>query len=603
MGLGNSQDIKAGGAYIDIRAQYAAMLSKDFAAIQSAFSNLGAKLQGIGAGLTLAMAGPVAGIWKSIEAGSMREETVNKFGAVFKELTAANQAWAKSFAPTVKMAETEVMGLMALFQDTFVPLGFARIEAAQMSQQLVMLSKDLASFNPTVNSAGEAAELLTSALVGNHEAVRRFGVIITENSLNAELLRQGIAGGTQAATEQQKVMARLNMLMSSTSDAQGDAARTAGSWKNSMMGLKSALQSLGETIGAAILPAMRERLYAMVDILNGIRDYIQQNEWAAKAVTAVVLALATAGPALVAVGTAMRVLAPLLNPVVLAFGGLAWWLGRNVELSDAMKERLDALKKSFLGMQVGGKAVADWLADLSAIFDLFVAKAEYAGLAVSKALVQGVGPEFVGAIGEVVEFMVRAFLTGADSIEKRFDDLRTKIEIWFLETFKGGAFVLDLAHPFSGKGEDARQRIDVRIKELEDRLRIPGRDLYGSGKNLTTADTIRDMFDKDAIVGAIEGKQAGLNDRIAAASDKLKAAGETIAQAVSAMPAPGAAAAQPMQVPVEGGVVGLFGYRRIAEHMLGGAQNTAREALSESRKHTNLLEQIARNVGAAGVYA
>ena len=48
-------------------------------------------------------------------------------------------------------------------------------------------------------SEPETIDLLTSAIVGNHEAVRRFGVVITESTLKQELLEAGIEGGVEAA--------------------------------------------------------------------------------------------------------------------------------------------------------------------------------------------------------------------------------------------------------------------------------------------------------------------------------------------------------------------------------------------------------------------
>ena len=66
-------------------------------------------------------------------------------------------------------------------QDTFVPLGFARGEAAKLSVQLTKLAVDTASFNNAQDIPTMMA--FQSALVGNHEAVRRFGIVITETEL------------------------------------------------------------------------------------------------------------------------------------------------------------------------------------------------------------------------------------------------------------------------------------------------------------------------------------------------------------------------------------------------------------------------------------
>ena len=72
-------------------------------------------------------------------------------------------------------------------QDTFVPLGFARNEASDLSVQLTKLAVDVASFNNASDT--ETMRAFQSAIVGNHETVRRFGIVITEATLQQELNR------------------------------------------------------------------------------------------------------------------------------------------------------------------------------------------------------------------------------------------------------------------------------------------------------------------------------------------------------------------------------------------------------------------------------
>ena len=121
-------------------------------------------------------------------------------------------------------------------QDTFVPMGFARGEASKLSVQLTKLAVDVASFNNA--SDVETMMAFQSALVGNHETVRRFGVVITEATLKQELLRMGITKSANEVTNAEKVQARLNLLLAGTSDAHGDATKTSGSFCKHHKGFK-----------------------------------------------------------------------------------------------------------------------------------------------------------------------------------------------------------------------------------------------------------------------------------------------------------------------------------------------------------------------------
>jgi uncharacterized membrane-anchored protein YhcB (DUF1043 family) len=201
---------------------------------------------------------------KSIQIAGDAAEIENKFEAVFKNTSESARRWAEDFSDTVGRSTLETLQYLSTFQDTFVPLGFDRTEAALLSEQLTELSVDLASFNNMADT--ETITALQSALVGNHETMRRYGVIITQTTLDQELMNMGIEKGIQGATEQEKVMARLNIIMNSTEDAQGDAARTADEYANQMRALKG---NISDVMAEAGQPAMEDLTQTMIDF----------NEW------------------------------------------------------------------------------------------------------------------------------------------------------------------------------------------------------------------------------------------------------------------------------------------------------------------------------------
>lgn len=193
-----------------------------------------------------------------IATGSDVEEMMGKFDAVFRENAESVEEWADSFGDDVGRSKFELMGFASTLQDTFVPMGFARDEGAELSKQLTELAIDLASFNNEAEP--ETIASLQSALVGNHETMRKYGVIITQTTLSQELMNMGIAAGVKGATEQQKVQARMNIIMAGTTDAQGDAARTAGSLANMQRRLKSTISEMMGEAGREELPEMTKVL-------------------------------------------------------------------------------------------------------------------------------------------------------------------------------------------------------------------------------------------------------------------------------------------------------------------------------------------------------
>ena len=207
-----------------------------------------------------------------VDAASMAEETRAKFSAVFKEISGEAEDMAIAIADGLGRNQTEVMGFMARLQDTFVPMGIARDSAMDMSGALVSLSYDLASFNPEVGSAAEVMESLTSAMIGSHETVKKFGVIINETTLKEKLLEMGAKKLNGVYSEQDKAMARLQIIIAATSDAHGDLIKTQDSWFNSTEALKSKVTGLKEEIGAGLIV----ELQAAIQKMGGVDAIVAQ---------------------------------------------------------------------------------------------------------------------------------------------------------------------------------------------------------------------------------------------------------------------------------------------------------------------------------------
>ena len=302
------------------------------------------------------LAGGVAGIGLLVREAAEAEEVMSKFDAVFKSSADEVRAWAEALAEATGRSRFAIMQFAAQLQDTFVPLGFARDRAAELSKELTELAIDLSSFN-NIDSA-EALNLLNSALVGNHEAVRRFGITITEATLKEELMAIGADNLTGKALALAKVQARLNIIMSATTDAQGDAIKTADSTANQIVRLQSSFKDMRVEMGQLFIPTARDVIAHLMQIINLIRGMTP--EMKENAAAAVVLALKIAGLVVALVSAAkaidmVRKASILLqavwskNPVMLAVTALAllavtiWTL---VEAEEASKKATDAANRA-----------------------------------------------------------------------------------------------------------------------------------------------------------------------------------------------------------------------------------------------------------------
>jgi len=216
------------------------------------------------------LSGPVMDF---IDAAAAAEEISSKFYTVFKDEAPAATQFIDEFSIAVGRSETDLMSWMATLQDTFVPLGFTRDKAREFSQTLTELTVHLSSFNDIAEP--DVLRDLQSAIVGNHETMRKYGVIITQNVLNQELLSEGIRGGVRAASEAEKAQARLNIIMQGTGDAWGDAIRTADSYANRMRSFSSIWSEVKEKVGRAIIDALLPYMKDLATWISENRERIE----------------------------------------------------------------------------------------------------------------------------------------------------------------------------------------------------------------------------------------------------------------------------------------------------------------------------------------
>jgi hypothetical protein len=246
-----------------------------------------------GFGAFLGVAGTFGAIGFVIKTASDMEETMNKFNVVFGDSADRVKTFSDAIAKAMGRSKLQIATFMASAQDLFVPLGFAATEAEAMSTQMTKLSIDLASFN--IMSDEDVFRDLSAALTGSGEVMKKYGVIVSEAAVKQELLNQKI--DPKIATNQQKVQARMNIIMRGTIAAQGDVARSLDSFANSAKKLKADVSDLSAQIGRALLPAFT----MTVKKLQGVVKWLEVNGKAMARATVQVLAFAAGWTAIVLV--------------------------------------------------------------------------------------------------------------------------------------------------------------------------------------------------------------------------------------------------------------------------------------------------------------
>jgi hypothetical protein len=221
---------------------------------------------------TFAMTALSGTVGRFVKESADVEETLNKFNVVFGKSSDRALEFSETLAEGVGRSKFMLQEMLATLQDTFVPLGFARDKSADLSMALTKLAVDVASFQNKADD--EVVKAFTSALVGNHEAVRAYGITITQAMLQQAALEKGIIDTEREMTAQEKVLARLVIIYNATRDAEDDAIKTKESYTNQLKAFNAQLEELRVRIGDTIEPfaALLLKLaghFANVGVLKG----------------------------------------------------------------------------------------------------------------------------------------------------------------------------------------------------------------------------------------------------------------------------------------------------------------------------------------------
>ena len=128
-------------------------------------------------------------------------EQMAKAKVVFGDSFTKMNQWSDEFGNSVNRSRFELLKYAASVQDILVPMGLMRGEAAKLSKGIVELAVDVGSFSNVASA--DVMRDFNSALVGNHETVRKYGIVISEARMEQVALDEGIIKAGETLNDQQ----------------------------------------------------------------------------------------------------------------------------------------------------------------------------------------------------------------------------------------------------------------------------------------------------------------------------------------------------------------------------------------------------------------
>lgn len=245
--------------------------------VSSAFKGLGSKI-----GVVLGGAAIISFTKSCLGLGSNLTEVQNVVDTTFTSMSASVNKFAKNAMEQFGLSETVAKKYMGTLGTMTKSMGFSESTAYDMAEAITGLTADVASFYNL--SSDEAFTKLKSIWTGETESLKDLGVLLTQANLDQYALSKGYRKTTSQMSEQEKLMLRYEYTMSALGAAQGDFAKTSGSWANQVRVLSLRFDSLKATLGQGFInlftPILKsinnliERLQVLADKFKSFTETI-----------------------------------------------------------------------------------------------------------------------------------------------------------------------------------------------------------------------------------------------------------------------------------------------------------------------------------------
>lgn len=386
------------------------------------------KLSKFGKGSKLAFGAVKAGIAGLVASEAVRvvtgltdsyaelEDTTAAAGVVFGKSMDKIIAQSETASTTMGISAQQVIGAANTFGTYGKSAGLAGDRLAAFSTDMTQLAADMASFKGT--SPEQAIEAIGSALRGEAEPIRAYGVLLDDASMRQQAMKMGLIKTTkEALSPQNKVLAAQALILKQTKDAQGDFARTSESTANVGKTAAAKWQDFQATLGEKLAPAVTAVTTAGIDML----DWLDQNPAVMEGVTA---AGALLGDGLKGI---WFVISKFVAPAI------AWFLKMQVAMINGFADLTEAANNSPLGDLVPDdaadkiRAVGEGLWDVANGLESLSKEPKVdTGAEVAKAQVKGLNAEIRGLKGKVVEARAKGDDKEVKRLQEKIDKLRDK---------------------------------------------------------------------------------------------------------------------------------------------------------------------------------
>lgn len=226
------------------------------------------------AGIMGGLYGVFRGIAEAMDISSDLTEVQNVVVNTFGQYAYKLEELASKSIQSLGMSELSTKQVASKFQAMGTAMGFSAGKMSDMSIELTKLTADMASFYNV--SQKDVAKSLESVFTGTTMPLRKYGLDLTQATLQEWALKQGLDADMRSMSQAEKTMLRYQYVMAQTSNVQGDFARTADTWANQLRILKEQFRQLAGIVGTAFINILKPVVSALNKVLSAVIEFTKK---------------------------------------------------------------------------------------------------------------------------------------------------------------------------------------------------------------------------------------------------------------------------------------------------------------------------------------
>lgn len=220
----------------------------------------------------------------------------------------------KGMASSLGMTKQQYMNNSTAVADFLARMGMSSQSIADQSGKVTQLTADMAAFADV--PVDEATSDFKSALVGNFNALDKYGVSVNVATINSGEYAKSLGKSWDKMTQAEKAQAILSETLAQSSSYTGLATQESEGFTMKMQLLKQQIMETAASIGEKLFPVLEPLITKIVDIAKNIANWANEHP---KLTQGILLVIGVIG-GLMAVGGPLLMLFASLATISLAVG-------------------------------------------------------------------------------------------------------------------------------------------------------------------------------------------------------------------------------------------------------------------------------------------